>query len=122
MLITVGMQLRFDRRINAMNGIVPSQNLGVIVQTGKSADLPYNMKSHKRIAPAGFAKLFQQYDLIVNHAGIGIILIALWAGRQVVIVPRLFENGGHRNNHQVATARNLTGRDGLLIATGESEL
>ncbi len=80
------------------------------------------MKSHKRIAPAEFEKLVQQCDLIVSHAGIGTILTAQRTRRPIVIVPRRFENGEHRNNHQVATARNLTRSDGLLIAMDKSEL
>ncbi len=121
-LVTVGMQLGFDRLIKAMDDIATSQNLEKIAKTGKSTYRPRNMKSHKRIAPAEFEKLVQQCDLIVSHAGIGTILTAQRIGCPIVILPRRFENGEHRNDHQVATARNLTGRDGLLIAMDESEL
>ena len=115
-LVTVGMQLGFDRLIKAMDNIANLHDLEVIAQTGKSTYQPRNMRAHKRIAPAEFEKLVQRCDLIVSHAGIGTILTAQRMGRPIVIVPRRFDNGEHRNDHQVATARNLTGRNGLLIA------
>ncbi|MEM7780765.1 MAG: glycosyltransferase [Pseudomonadota bacterium] len=121
-LVTVGMQLGFDRLIKAMDGLAPMLGMEVVAQTGKGTYQPVNMTAHDRIAPAEFEALVKDCSLIVSHAGIGTILTAQRLGKPIVIVPRRLEYGEHRNDHQIATARNLEGRNGLLIALDESEL
>ena len=121
-LVTVGMQLGFDRLIKAMDDLAPALEIDVIAQTGKGDFQPRNMQARERIGPAEFEKLVEQSDLIVSHAGIGTVLTAQRFSTPIVLFPRRFEHGEHRNDHQVATAKNLDGRSGLLIAMDEAEL
>jgi len=121
-LVTVGTQLGFDRLIKAMDDLAPCLSVEVIAQTGKGTYQPKNMGMRDHIAPAEFEDLVKRSQLIVSHAGIGTVLTAQRFQRPIVLFPRRFSKGEHRNDHQVATVRNLQGRPGLLIAMDETEL
>ena len=121
-LVTVGMQLGFDRLIAAMDALAPSLGMPVIAQTGKGTFQPQHMDARAKIAPAEFEALVQQSRLIVSHAGIGTVLTAARFARPIILVPRRADRGEHRNDHQLATVANLTGRPGILVAMDETAL
>lgn len=121
-LVTVGMQLGFDRLIEAMDTIAPSLGIEVLAQTGKGTYQPKHMDARVSIAPAEFEELVKRSRLIVSHAGIGTVLTAQRFQKPIILFPRRLEHGEHRNDHQVATAQHLGGRAGLLIALDEAEL
>ncbi|MEO1220884.1 MAG: glycosyltransferase, partial [Pseudomonadota bacterium] len=113
-LVTVGMQLGFDRLIKAMDDLAPNLGIEVIAQIGRGEYQPQNMESRISIAPAEFAKLVERCRLIVAHAGIGTVLTAQRFQKPILLMPRRYDHGEHRNDHQVATVRHLQGRSGLL--------
>ncbi len=121
-LVTVGMQLGFDRLIAAMDRLAPDLGMTVIAQTGKGTFKPQHMEARAKIAPAQFEALVGQSRLIVSHAGIGTVLTAARCGRPIVLVPRRANLGEHRNDHQLATVGKLAGRPGILVAQDETEL
>ena len=121
-LVTVGMQLGFNRLIAAMDRLAPSLDMPVIAQTGKGTYRPQNMEERERISPGEFEQLVRQSRLIVSHAGIGTVLTAQRFTKPIVLFPRRLEHGEHRNDHQVATVRNLKGRSSVLIALDEDDL
>jgi UDP-N-acetylglucosamine transferase subunit ALG13 len=121
-LVTVGMQLGFNRLIEAMDRIAPSLGMEVVAQTGRGTYEPQNMQAHASIAPAEFEALVERSHLIVSHAGIGTVLTAQRLGKPIVLFPRRFDQGEHRNDHQLATSRQLQGRPGLLVAFDEAQL
>lgn len=121
-LVTVGMQLGFDRLIAAMDRIAPGLGMPVIAQTGRGSYQAQNMEVRPSITPAEFEQLVRQARLIVSHAGIGTVLTASRCDRPVVLMPRRAELGEHRNDHQMATVRSLGARPGILVAMDESEL
>lgn len=121
-LVTVGMQLGFDRLIEAMDRIAPTLGMEMIAQTGKGAYRPRNMEARASIPPAEFEALVERSRLIVSHAGIGTVLTAQRFAKPILLFPRRVEHGEHRNDHQVATVRHLQGRSGLLIAMDANEL
>ena len=121
-LVTVGMQLGFDRLIEAMDTIAPSLGMEVIAQTGRGTYKPKHMEAQISITPAEFEGLVERSRLIVSHAGIGTVLTAQRFKKPIILFPRRFDHGEHRNDHQVATAQHLDGRAGLLIALDEEQL
>jgi UDP-N-acetylglucosamine transferase subunit ALG13 len=121
-LVTVGMQLGFNRLIKAMDLLAPELDAPVIAQIGNSSYISQNIETHEKIAPLEFEKLVSTADLIVSHAGIGSVLTAARFDKPIVLVPRRADLKEHRNDHQMATARKLEGRQGILIAYDESEL
>lgn len=121
-IVTVGMQLGFDRLIAAMDALAPQLGMPVIAQTGKGSYQPLNMEARETIAPAAFEALVEQSRLIVSHAGIGTVLTAARWRKPILLVPRRAAMGEHRNDHQMATVSKLAGRPGILVAQDEAEL
>jgi UDP-N-acetylglucosamine transferase subunit ALG13 len=121
-LVTVGMQLGFDRLIKAMDELAPGLGQPVIAQTGKGGFQPSNMQARISIAPAEFEQLVEQSSLIVSHAGIGTVLTAARFAKPIVLFPRRAALGEHRNEHQIATVRKLAGRPGIVVAEEAAEL
>jgi UDP-N-acetylglucosamine transferase subunit ALG13 len=121
-LVTVGMQLGFDRLIEAMDALAPTLGQPVIAQIGKGSYRPRNMEARISIAPADFEQLVEKCDLVVSHAGIGTVLTAARFAKPILLFPRRAALGEHRNDHQLATVRNLAGRPGILVAEQEAEL
>jgi len=121
-IVTVGMQLGFDRLIAAMDDLAPQLGMPVIAQTGKGSYRPKNMEARTKIAPAEFEALVGDARLIVAHAGIGTVLTAARCKKPILLMPRSAELGEHRNDHQMATVRKLAGRPGIVVATDETEL
>lgn len=121
-IVTVGMQLGFDRLIAAMDALAPTLEMPVIAQTGKGSYKPSNMEARVKIAPSEFEALVGEARLIVSHAGIGTVLTAARCAKPILLVPRRAALGEHRNDHQLATVGKLAGRPGILVAADENEL
>jgi Uncharacterized conserved protein len=121
-IVTVGMQLGFDRLIAAMDALAPELAMPVIAQTGRGSYKPQNMEARVKIAPAEFEALMGEAQLIVAHAGIGTVLTAARCRKPILLMPRRADLGEHRNDHQPATVGKLAGRPGILVAADESEL
>ena len=120
--VTVGMQLGFDRLIRAMDDLAPTLDMPVIAQIGNGDFSPRNMEARRRIAPGEFDELVGKARVVVSHAGIGTVLAAQRSGTPLVLVPRQAKLGEHRNDHQLATAKSLGNRPGILVAMTETEL
>lgn len=121
-LVTVGMQLPFDRLIKAMDNLAPHLGMPVVAQTGIGSYVPQHMEARPKISPSEFEDLMREAQLIVSHAGIGTVLTAARLGKPVLLMPHRADLGEHRNDHQLATVRGLAGRKGILIAMDENEL
>ncbi|MEL7199656.1 MAG: glycosyltransferase [Pseudomonadota bacterium] len=121
-LVTVGMQLGFDRLVKAMDRIAPTLDQNVIVQSGHGQYRAQNMAQHGSLEPSEFEDLMMKADLIVSHAGIGTILAAARASKPIVLFPRRAALGEHRNDHQLATCKQLQGRVGIIAAFEEADL
>ncbi|MDJ0979364.1 MAG: glycosyltransferase [Erythrobacter sp.] len=116
------MQLGFDRLIKAMDELAPSLSEPVVAQTGKGRYAPLHMRAQESMTPAEFDSHVQQARLIVSHAGIGTILTAARWSKPIALLARRADLNEHRNDHQLATAENLKGRPGILVATEVSDL
>ena len=121
-IVTVGMQLGFDRLIKAMDALAPTLGMPVIAQTGEGSYQTHNMEARAKIASAGFEALLGDARLIVSHAGIGTVLTAARCAKPILLMPRRADLKEHRNDHQMATVRKLAGRPGIVVANDETEL
>lgn len=125
-LATVGTQLPFPRLIGALDALAPELGEEIVAQTGPRGpgndDLWPNLDVRARLAPAEFDALFAAARVIVAHAGIGTILSARRHGKPLVILPRRHALGEHRNDHQLATARQVAALPGIHVAWEADEL
>jgi len=121
--VAVGTQLPFDRLIQAVDtwaGKAPGRE--VMAQIAAGAYLPKHVRWERNLAPEAFHSCLEQSQLVVAHAGIGTILSALELGKPVIVLPRRFSFGEHRNDHQVATASRFGERRMVQVAQDETEL
>lgn len=104
-----------------MNDMAPRLEPPVIAQTGNCEDWP-NLDIRKQMPTDQFERVFQAADIIVAHAGIGTILSAKKYQKPLIIVPRRASFEEHRNDHQLATARQMETRQGVNVAWQTSDI
>ena len=121
-LLTVGKQLAFDRLVRAVDALAPQLDDKILAQTGIGQFVPQNLEIEHSIAPAKFEELVGEARLVIAHAGIGTVLSARRHGTPLIIFPRRAALGEHRNDHQMATARQLRGTPGIVVALDEDDL
>lgn len=120
---TVGTQAPFDRMIRVVDAWAkdhPKER--VIAQVGESDFVPQNCKSVGMLSPQACRDLMRQAHLVVSHAGMGTILTALELGKPVIIMPRRAALGEQRNDHQLATAEQLSNLQLVQVAADEESL
>ena len=120
--LTVGTQLPFDRLIRYMDSIAQQIDEEVIGQIGNTPYKPENYNFWPNLTPREFENKISQCRVIVSHAGIGSVLTAQKYGKPIIIVPRKAAFKEHRNEHQLATCKQLQGRKGIYIADTAEEI
>lgn len=121
-LLTVGTQLPFDRFVEIVDRLAPQVDEEIFAQTGHGRYCPRNMRSQSVVGPIEFEQLVAKSSRIVSHAGIGTIVMAQKHCKPMILFPRLGALDEHRNDHQLATVRALSGRPGIHSAYNEEEL
>lgn len=119
---TVGTQLPFPRLLNALDNIAGRHGLEVIAQTADPDYLAGNLTTYDQLAPQRFDEIFTAADLIVAHAGIGTLLTAIKREKPLIFFPRQASLNEHRNDHQMATVRDLQESNNFYVATDEASL
>lgn len=122
---TTGTQLAFPRLMAALNDLAPELGEPVIAQAGpeSGATVAYpNLEIRDHLVPAEYARLVAEARVIVAHAGIGSILTARQNTKPLILVPRRYDLGEHRNDHQLATASQVASLEGVNIAWDMDEL
>lgn len=120
--VATGTQLAFPRLIGAMDAMAPGLDEPVIAQVGPDTEPRRHIETHARLHPDRFEELFGSARVVVAHAGVGSILLAKRLQRPLIIVPRRHDMGEHRNDHQLATAREVEGAPGLRVAWDIADL
>lgn len=119
---TVGTQLPFPRLIEALADLAPGLDEEIIAQAGPDSPQHPVLTTLDKIPPAEFSSYIKRARLIVSHAGIGTVLTAKKAQKPLIVMPRRGSLGEHRNDHQMATARQLEGQTGIHVAWDVKEL
>lgn len=120
--LTVGTQLPFDRLVRAVDGwCARSDNHDVFGQIA-GGYRPRHFAWSPFVEPEEFDRRFADADLVVAHAGMGTVISALTFGRPLLMLPRRASLGEHRNDHQVATARQFANRPGIHVAEDEMQV
>ena len=111
-LVTVGSsQLPFDRLLRAVDLLPRDEEL--VVQHGASSVLPRGARCESFLPFDELGALVRQARVVVTHAGVGSILLALSSGKKPFVVPRLRSFGEVVDDHQLECARRF-GRDDLV--------
>ena len=121
--VTVGTQLPFDRLIAAVNRVAADLDEPVIAQIGDANPRDYpNLDARRLLTPAEFRNLFVEARVVVGHAGIGTLLSAYRHQKPFITMPRRGSLGEHRNDHQIATARQIADTPGVTVVETTEDL
>jgi len=122
-LVTVGAQMPFDRLIAAVDHWAEvSGCTDIFAQIGDTEFRPKHLRWTQFVNPDQFRELVESADLVVAHAGMGSVLTALELGKPIIVMPRRGALRETRNDHQVATARQLGNQGLVTVAWDEYEL
>lgn len=123
--VTVGTEkFAFDRLLGALHsalekGLIKGE---VVAQTGHSKASYPLFRSRKFFAFDEQARLIQEADVVVAHAGEGSLLVSLNSGKVPVLFPRRAAFGEHFDDHQLELARQLEKTGRVLVAYNAEEL
>lgn len=120
--VTVGTQLPFDRLVDAVDAwAVANPEAEVFAQIG-SGRPPRHCRHAAHVSGVEFGHRVAAADIVVAHAGMGTLLMALDLGRPLVVFPRSAALGEHRNEHQRATVTKLGHLASLSVVESGAEL
>jgi beta-1,4-N-acetylglucosaminyltransferase len=104
--LTVGSALPFDRLVQMVDGVLPSLQLQepVFAQIGRGRYKPKHFEYIDFLPKTEFDKAFDEASLVISHAGIGTIGIALRTGKPILVMPRQEAFGELVDDHQMLTA------------------
>jgi len=105
----------FDRLIKKMDEIAERLEERVIMQIGYGKYIPKNAIYFRFTNREKIEELVANARIIVSHAGIGSILLAMKYRKPLVLVPRRKEYGEHIDDHQMEIARELEGKAGITV-------
>jgi UDP-N-acetylglucosamine--N-acetylmuramyl-(pentapeptide) pyrophosphoryl-undecaprenol N-acetylglucosamine transferase len=89
----------FDRLVRAVE-LLPSTE-AIVVQVGASAVRPPNALCVEELPFEALAEHVRRARVVVTHAGVGSVLVALTNGKRPVVVPRRAAHGEAVDDHQV---------------------
>lgn len=118
--VTVGTnEAPFDRLVEGVDALNLDEEL--VVQHGPSAIRPRGAECHDFLAFDQIVEFIRAARVVISHAGVGSVLVALANDKHPVVVPRLRQFGEAVDDHQLAFARRLH-RDGVLTCVERREV
>lgn len=104
--VTVGTnEARFERLVQAAGRIPPGEEL--VIQTGHCRSAPDRARCVDFLSFEEMTEHARRARVVVCHAGVGSIMVALMAGRRPVVVPRRAALGEAVDDHQLPLARRM---------------
>lgn len=114
---TVGTQLPFPRLAGYLEALAKPQGEAIVFQSADPHWQSAKLVSQAFMTPDEIEAAFVKARVVVAHAGIGTVLTTRRLRKPLIVVPRRHSMGEHRNDHQMATAKQLCGTKGIAVAT-----
>lgn len=102
--VTVGSQkFQFNRLLKKIDELIEKKVIKekVYAQIGVSDYKPQYFSYVDFMTQEEFSKNINNSDIIITHAGTGVIINALKKGKKVIAIPRLAKYGEHVDDHQI---------------------
>lgn len=103
-LVTVGSQkFQFNRLLKKIDELIESKKINepVFAQIGVSDYKPKHYEFIDFLTQDELNKKMDECDLLITHAGTGVIINAVKRGKKVLATPRLAKYGEHVDDHQI---------------------
>jgi len=121
--VVVGSQFPFDRLIKTIdNWALSNKEVFITGQIGKSSYIPKNMVYYESLSSKDFNACFSESDLIISHAGMGVVLKSLVENKPILVLPRMLALKEVATDHQMATAKALQKMNYINVAMNVEEL
>ncbi len=121
--VTVGTDQPFDRMVKVVDAWADEcGRTDIFAQIGDGGWEPKSIRFANFLTPVEFKERFSAARVIIAHAGMGTILSALNHGKPILVMPKKASLGEHRNEHQLATARQMMSLGNVTVAFDEAEL
>jgi UDP-N-acetylglucosamine transferase subunit ALG13 len=119
--VTVGARVHFDRLMRSVDEWAGGRaRRDVFAQIGPSNHQFEHIRTERFTDPTQFRNCVEAASLVIAHAGLGTIITEL--RKRVIVMLRRASFGEHRNDHQVATARQFAAQGRIEVAFEEGEL
>lgn len=103
-LVTVGSQkFQFDRLLKEIDRLIDDKKIrdNVFAQIGVSTYKPRNYEYVDFMSQEEFNEKISKSDIVITHAGTGVIINSIKMGKKVIAIPRLAKYNEHVDNHQL---------------------
>lgn len=104
----------FRSLVDRLIQVLPA-DVEVLWQVGSTDTTDLDIVAHDVVDADVLRCAMESADVVVAHAGTGIALSALAAGRCPVLVPRRAARNEHVDDHQAQTARHLAAADAAVV-------
>lgn len=123
-LVTLGTQDKpFKRLVKEIDNLVKTKKIKdeVIMQVGLT---PYDgpIKHFDFVNDEEMDLLVEKCDLLITHAGVGMLLKGMSYNKKIIAVPRLKKYHEHLNNHQLEITNDFVQRGAILSVTDIKDL
>ena len=102
----------FDRLLSELERVDGAEPM--VVQHGPSMLRPAGATCFEYVSFPRLVELIREARVVVTHAGVGTILVALKNGKRPLVVPRLVRYGEAVDDHQLDLGRRLA-EQGLVV-------
>lgn len=102
--VTVGSQkFQFNRLLEKIDKLIEDGVIKeeVYAQIGVSDYTPQNYEYEDFMTQEEFNEKIQESDLVITHAGTGVIINSLKRNKKVIGIPRLVQYNEHVDDHQI---------------------
>lgn len=121
--VSVGTRFAMDRLVSAVDEFVfEHSGFEAFAQIGNSAYKAKAIKCEQFLDGETFLENVRNADIVVSHAGMGNILLALEYSKKIIIMPRQSDLGEHINNHQVDTVKGVASSNNVFAINEKNEL
>jgi len=119
--VTLGTnEAAFDRLLEAVDRLPKDEEL--VIQHGASPVRPAGATLHEFLPFEEIVRLCAEARVVVTHAGVGSVSVALGAGKRPIVMPRLRLYREAVDDHQVPFARRLSEAGLVTVVESADEL
>ena len=112
----------FDRLLRMVSSEFSGQNVYIWAQTGHTLEKFPDIDGQDWVRHDELIARVKESDLVICHAGTGMIMNSLSMGKGVIVVPREESHNEHDDDHQADTAEALARLGAIKIVRTSQEL